>query len=695
MEVTFAGKNAGIRTTEQSPVRENESPMKEDLELRTFRDLMPVPDHWDDGFGVKSMIGGVFVGMIMTPASMYMQLVVGSEIGIAAQWVTIILFMEVARRSFTVLTRPEVFVLYYMAGACLVSTAGSGGVAPKGLLWHQFVVQSESFRQFGLADKIPSWVTPSSPAILGLRTFFNRAWLAPIGLMVVGHLLARVDNFGLGYALYRLTSDVEKLPFPLAPVGAQGVTALADASRGEQSWRWRVFSFGAMAGMAFGAIYLALPAITGAFLPQPISIIAFPFKDLTSYTEDFLHAVPVLIAFDLGLLILGMVLPFWAMVGSFIGLVGCMVMNPILFHVGILKSWVPGLGAIRTLESNTLDFYFSFGLGLTAAIAVIGIWHVASRLLIRRKGQEGYAWRDLFRPPPGRGDFSIWLAIFLYFAVTTITLGISFWLLRGANQAGLGSPLTLRLISVFAFYGFIYTPVLGYVSARMEGVVGQNVELPFIREAAMILTGYRGAAIWFIPLANNNYGNQALYFRKTELTGTKISSMVKAELFIFPVVMIATVVCSDLIWKIAPVPSTAFPYARQWWELAAYRQGLIFTSTLAGGEHGQFAQAFHLNYLFTGLGTGLLSYIVLSTAGLPVLLFYGVIRGLDQSAPQVILPEFLGALLGRYYFQKKFGSNWKQYIIVFFAGYSCGIGLIMMLSLGLVFISKSVFQSPY
>jgi len=669
--------------------------MKEDLELKSFRDLMPVPDHWDDGFGVKSMIGGVIVGMIMTPASMYMQLVVGSEIGIAAQWVTIILFMEVARRSFTVLTRPEVFVLYYMAGACLVSTAGSGGAAPKGILWHQFVVQSESFRQFGLADKIPSWVTPSSPAILGLRTFFHPAWLAPIGLMVVGHLLARVDNFGLGYALYRLTSDVEKLPFPLAPVGAQGVTALADASRGEQSWRWRVFSFGAMAGIAFGAIYMALPAITGAFLPQPISIIAFPFKDLTSYTEDFLHAVPVLIAFDLGLLILGMVLPFWAMVGSFIGLIACMVMNPILFHVGILKSWVPGLGAIRTLESNTLDFYFSFGLGLTGAIAVIGVWHVASRLLIRRKGHEGYAWGDLFKPPPGRGDFSIWLAIFLYFAVTTITLGISFWLLRGANRAGLGSPLTMRLIGIFAFYGFIYTPIIGYVSARMEGVVGHNIELPFIREAAMILTGYRGAAIWFIPLANNNYGNQALYFRKTELTGTKISSMVKAELFIFPVVMIATVVCSDLIWKIAPVPSNAFPYARQWWELAAYRQGLIFTSTLAGGDHGQFAQAFHLSYLFTGLGTGLLSYIVLATAGLPVLLFYGVIRGLDQSAPQIILPEFLGALLGRYYFQKKFGTNWKQYIIVFFAGYSCGIGLIMMLSLGLVFMSKSVFQSPY
>src|SRR5437667_12887089 len=116
--------------------------MREDSELKQFRDLMPPPDRWDEGFGLKSMVGGLFVCLILTPASMDMQLVVGSDIGPAAQWVTIILFIEVARRSFTVLKRPEIFVLYYMAGACLVST-GPG----RGLLWNQFMVQSDSFRQ--------------------------------------------------------------------------------------------------------------------------------------------------------------------------------------------------------------------------------------------------------------------------------------------------------------------------------------------------------------------------------------------------------------------------------------------------------------------------------------------------------------------------------------------------------------------
>src|SRR5437763_11641061 len=86
---------------------------REDVELREFRELMPPPDHWEDGFDLRAMVGALFVGMIMTPASLYMGLVVGSDIGSAAQWVTVILFIEVARRAFTTLKRPEIYVLYY------------------------------------------------------------------------------------------------------------------------------------------------------------------------------------------------------------------------------------------------------------------------------------------------------------------------------------------------------------------------------------------------------------------------------------------------------------------------------------------------------------------------------------------------------------------------------------------------------
>ena len=83
-----------------------------------------------------------------------------------------------------------------MAGATLLSTNPD-----RSLLWNQFLAHSESFRQFGLADKLPTWVTPSSPDVLGLRSFFHPAWYAPIGLLILGQFLTRVESFGL-YSSY-------------------------------------------------------------------------------------------------------------------------------------------------------------------------------------------------------------------------------------------------------------------------------------------------------------------------------------------------------------------------------------------------------------------------------------------------------------------------------------------------------------
>jgi hypothetical protein len=367
-----------------------------------------------------------------------------------------------------------------------------------------------------------------------------------------------------------------------------------------------------------------------------------------------------------------------------------------LYKIGILHTWSPGIGAIPTLQANTLDFYFSFGLGLTAAIAVIGFYHVGRMAFAKHENAPKIKWKNLFKAPRGRGDFPIWVALLIYFGVTTITIITAWYLLRQANMLNpANSAVTYTLIGVFIFYGFIYTPIISYVSARMEGIVGRSVSIPFVREATFLFSGYKGAAIWFAPFPLHNYGAQTLYFRTTELTGTKIKSMIKAEAFVLPIVIVATIVFSQFIWSIAPVPSSAFPNAQKMWELTAYRQGIIYSSTLPGNEGGIFHQALVPSFIVAGLVIALIMYSGMSWLGLPVLMVYGVIRGLDQSTTDVILPQFLGALFGRYYFAKKFGDKWPQYRVVFFAGYSCGVGLAMMLSLGLVFMSKSVFQSVY
>jgi len=663
--------------------------MREDKEFKEFRDLIRRPDHFEHGVNVGTVVMALFVGLLMTPAQLYMQLVAGVEMGPAAQWVTVILYVEVSRRALKTLKRPEIFVLFYMCGA-VIHTGG-------GLLWHQFLAQSEEMRRLGIAEYIPQWYAPSDPAVLAQRDFMMTAWMLPIGLMLLQMFISRLDHFGLGYVMFRLTSDVEELPFPMAPVGAMGMTALADASSQKDSWQWRTFSIGGAAGLAFGTIYLAIPNITSAIFTSSLRIIPLPFVDLTGYTEQALPAMPMMISCDLSFVVLGMVLPFWAMVGSAIGLMITMIANPILFKTGLLHGWEPGLGGIHTIQSNTMDFYFSFRLGLLFAIAVIGFVHLyfSYRRKRREMGTAGAGktnWSKLFKPPVGRNDFSVWVALGIYLFSTTAYITLTYLLVNHWSpipEGGKEFPLWILI-----FYGFVYTPLISYVSARMEGIVGQQVQIPFVREATFILSGYKGAAIWFAPIPLHNYAGQVKSFRTTELTGCKFTSLIKAEMLIFPIMAVGTVLFAQFIWSISEVPSDLFPYANEFWELRAFRQGLIYSATLPGEAASPFQEAFVWEYLSVGFVLALAVYATLNHFGLPVFLVYGVVRGLDQSVPHAIVPMFIGALLGRYVCRKWFGENWPKYRIVFAAGFSAGIGLITMLSLGFVVMSKSAAKLP-
>ena len=304
---------------------------EEDKELKEYRDLLATPDHFEEGFDWKAVVGAIFIGFLMMPGSMYLQLVIGTGIGPAARWVTIILFAEIARRSYTDLKQQEIFILYYMAGAALASPF-------QGLLWSQYLVQSDAAKMLGLTEYIPLWVEPASDSTsLVERTFFHRDWMIPILLLVGSQIIQRIDHFGLGYALYRITSDVEKLPFPMAPVGALGTMALAESTEDRQKgWKWRVFSIGGVIGLLFGGVYVLLPTVSGLIFTEPIQLIPIPWIELTRRTEEILPAVATGIQLDLGLLFVGMVLPFWAVIGGLIGLIITFIANPILYHHGIL-----------------------------------------------------------------------------------------------------------------------------------------------------------------------------------------------------------------------------------------------------------------------------------------------------------------------------------------------------------------------
>ena len=660
--------------------------MREDKEYQEFRDLMPRPDKFADGFTIGTVLMGLFVGFVMAPASVYMNLVAGLQMGEAAKWVTVLLYVEVMRRAFKKLKRPEIFVLFYMCGAAMAA----GG---EGFLWRQFLVQSDELRKMGMTGMIPAWYAPADAG--EYRSFFRMAWAVPLGLTALMMLFQRIDHFGLGYVMFRLTADVEELPFPMAPVGAAGMTALADASDDRETWRYRIFAMGAALGIAFGFIYLAIPSITGAVFSKPLRMLPIPFLDLTRYTEGGLPAMPMMLSFDLGLVITGMVMPFWAVIGSLFGVIFTMVVNPSLQAFGVLGSWEPGMTAMQTVRTNVFDFYFSFHLGLTFAVALIGFLHMKRKFAERKlamdeTGRTAIRWRDAWASNKERGDIPIWVGLLIYLVSTVTYITLTYILVNELSPViDKRFPLALLL-----FYGFIYTPFMSYISARMEGIVGMQMNVPFVKEATFIMSGYKGAAIWFAPIPLHNYADQVRSFRTMELTGTKFTSLIKAEVLTYPLMLIGTVLFAQFIWSLGPVPSEMFPFANEFWELRAYNSGLMWSATLPDAGISPFREAFRWDFIGSGLGVALMFYAVLARFNLPVFLVYGLIRGLDQSLPHTIIPTVTGAFIGRFWCRKRFGDKWPQYRIVFAAGFGAGVGLITMFALGCVFMAKSANVLP-
>ncbi|NLF94685.1 MAG: peptide transporter [Oligosphaeraceae bacterium] len=661
-------------------------PKSQDRELEQYRQLMTPPEEFADGFSWKTVAGALFLGLLIMPGSMYLSLVVGPEanMGTAARWVTIILFAEIARRSFTELKMQEIYIFYFMAGLAIASPF-------QGLLWNQYLVQSDYANAMGVAQEIPSWWAPSAEVIKAEgHNFFCRPWLAPIALIVVSLMVSRLDQFGFGYILYRITNDVEELPFPMAPVAASGITALAESKDGSERWRWRCFSIGAVLGLGFGVFYIAIPAISGAILDKPIQLLPIPWVDFTRPLAKFLPATPINLSFNLMYFFTGMVLPFWAVIGGICGVIFTLFFNPILFHSGILSHWDPQMDVVNTLYSNNVDFFLSFSVGLTLAVTLVSLGKIFSPLwqsLRRRKGRlsrinsgrmpsavSPSKWRRLLVDDPRRGDFSIFIALGIYIFSNAFWIGLSCWLIEGFPW------------HFFVFYAVVLTPLLSYATAKLEGLCGQALTIPYIKESTYILSGYRGVKIWFAPVPIPNYGVATVDFRVLELTGTKIISKVKTQLVTIPIVIIASIVFSQLLWQMAEVPSAAYPYAQKMWDLNAKNMCLTYSSTMEGGS--MFMEALRGKYVLAGLGGGMGAYALLSLLGMPTLLFFGVVRGLGQGSVAGLFFEFFGALAGRFYFRRKFGEQWMKYTPILLAGFSCGMGLIGMVAVSFTILNK-------
>lgn len=697
-----------------------------DKELEQYRNLLDTPSEYKDGFGWSTVLGIFFCGLVMMPGSIYLGLMTGGDMTSAATWVTVILFSQVARRAMKPMSKQNLVTLLYatqfmMTGYLLMP---GGPIGP--LIYRAFLINSDAAREQGMGDAFPSWWVPSPDSLAIVeRNLIHIDWLIPIALVAFIMIISVVKKYTIGYFFFRLTSDIEKLPFPLAPIQAQGAMAMAEEDSGKEKKsflkrfgkadtkpdaeeedaaetpakngfsKWRLFSLGASLGIAFGVVLVGVPAITGLILEKPVFLIPQPFVDLTNLTEGFLPAAPTGATLDLGIVLLGFVIPFWAVIGTFIAVMVTFLVNPLLYHFGVLTTWQPGMDTINTQFSNHVDFWMSFSIGTALGIAIVSIYSVSRafyEIVKKRREKKDGAPEDLWKTPEGRGDYPLWMAAVGYVVVSAAMVGVVHILIP-----------QLPIIFLIAF-SFVYVPLMSYVNARLSGISGQSVEIPFIREGAFILSGAKGVGIWLAPVPTENYGNIAQALRVNELTGVNMFSLVKAEAVAIPVLFACSIFFWAFIWKTNEVPSAFFPTAEIRWELQSKQNALLYSSTFV--PEGQdpatvdirdsaFMSAIKPEVIGgSAIGT-VVVFALLTIFGLPVMLIYGFIRGIGD-LPHYLVLELVGAMLGRYYFQKKFGAdNFLRMAPTVVAGYFTGVGLIGMATIALNLIKQAVTGSPF
>ncbi|MXV78952.1 hypothetical protein F4083_01515 [Candidatus Poribacteria bacterium] len=635
---------------------------------------------FESGLTGKVFFGALFVGLLMMPGSIYLSYVSGQSGAAAAPWVAVILFTELARRSFTTARRQELYMLLSLTGAAVGS-----GMQYRSFIWYAYFVNTPQAISYEIADKIPAWVVPAGDSVgVVTRNLLHVDWLLPIGIFLASKLLGTLRFVSGQYILFRLTADLERLPYPMAPITAQGATALAETTGKQETWRWQVFSIGSMAGLIWGFIYIGVPALSGVMMSEPIQILKIPWIDFTQSIEGFAPTGVFALRTDFAQMLFGFVLPFPVVMSEFVAaMLSQFVLNPhILYRNEILHQWEPGLDVRATGLFNDLDFWRSYGIGKTFSLGLVGMAASIPMIFKLRSTKKKAGERGSLATPPNRGDFPLWLMGILWL----IGMGGFVWLIHWMVP---NFPLSFLL-----GFAFIYTPLNSYITARTFGVLGRDLfEIPYLHEITFILSRYEEIDIWFAPFPDEDYGAGTQGWRVLELTGTTFTSNLAATLLIMPILIISGILVQHFIWQIAPIPSAQYPFVQMMWPINATNECLMKTSLRDGNS--EIIQAIRGDYVAAGFTSNLAIYGLLWVFKFPSMWFYGIVGGIGAD-PGSMVARLLGAIIGRFYMIKRFGlKRWFMFNPVLAAGFACGVGLIGMGTVAIALVSKAVIVKPF
>lgn len=635
----------------------------------------------------RGILAILFALLVISPINIFTSYTIGSSLG--GSLLTLLLLFEIGKLTGNPLRKEEAFLVYFMV-AYLTSS-----LTPGLLLFWGFPIQTTFnvnfplWKSLGISEYASQfwWYAPKIAYSLNAPRIIGLDWMPNIILALLNYTLTLMIWISCSFIIAALFArKEEKMPFPAAQVQIQTIVGLAEP----EPARMRILSLSAAGGLIWGLIVYGLPILSYTFLGVQIETGALLFKDLTRAIQQYLPGATFALAIDLGVVMSGWIVPSNVVISAFASSLLFFVLGNFLalklpweYFSLWQKDYHYGLDIVRTYQYSYLDIWFSPFIGLTLAAGVLPfVLHIKRYYKglksLARSASEARA----------AGEIPLSWVVIIYFSATIASIAVNKFLILP------NFPLWPYL--VFSLFGFMLAMLFGW------GVAETGFGGPGIADVDKVLiwaSGYKELDVFlggFPPITPG--AAPAVLVNNAwivgEACGVKPSTYFKWMLLLTPIGLLMNYLYINIIWSIAPIPSSLFYSPNISWPIDAVRW-TFWPSLITGklpyvGKVNLDYSVVIISFLLSGL-----FYLATEFFKLP----FSFIGFLIGASPTFYISTsfswFLGMIIGKLaekYLGKEFWNKYKATIV---AGFGIGTGLIAGLSIALLMVKSSLFASPY
>jgi hypothetical protein len=622
----------------------------------------------------------VILVLLLVSSNVYITLA-GGALGIVSTYTLVLLFTYVSRYLGADLSKQEVYALFYALTFSWVFFNAYN------IVYRAYLRVSEVTNSFliggePVARLLPAWFAPPAGSpVFKLRTLFHPDMALPLLIPLTFSVLWLVAELSMVMLSSFLFVEVEALPYPLAQIDATFITMVS-----ERPAEWLRGFLPAMALMLFLAALLYLPSV-GIIVGLPVPPIGF--YDFTPQITDVFPGGVLAINFYPWTVATGFMMPLDVASAALVtSIIVWIIFNSLFITHPFFRSWFPdwakeyqrGMSYWTIVERSTLRIWAPIQLGAQLALSVL--------LVVRYRKEIARAFSALAKAGSAEArDYPPLSALLaMFFAATGFAAVLYSLLLPGipiyivaAITVGLGLLIPLTNAYMAGKAG----PSLGLPPYTWHSVVYSMIgQIPASTQVTAILFGP--------PMIGSMAGSGAQAIKVASIVGAKPTDFVKTVAIAFAIGTVVNILIVDALWRLAPIPSMAYPITVNMRDNSAY-DCVVASGVLPLKPNVILPAAGFFLLLFAALESlNMVFHLPLSIAG--------VAMGLTTT-PAFTIVYFASSLLGNLIIPKMLGgeraSKWGAYKSVIISGAMLGDGLAASIFTLLGLIGRASWTWPW